>query len=94
MREIEYCRKCFETECGNSHEIVYYITVDDVLGNDQIVFENYGVGVKLENGEDEKIRGVTIYAKKIEMILEFIANGTVTPVALKDVLYDLLELTI
>ncbi len=94
MREIEYCRKKISPGAENNYEVVYYITVDDILGNNEAVLENYGVGIRLENGEEDKIRGITFDAEKIEVILRILSNGTVTPVGLRDVIEDMLGTSI
>ena len=94
MREIEYCRKYLSLEGGGNREIAYYITVDEILSASNTVFENYGVRIKLDNSEEDLIRGITLSAEKIGFVLQALADGTVTPVGLRDVLYDMLELII
>ncbi len=94
MREIEYCRKKICPEAENNYEVVYYITVDDILGNNEAETESYGVGIRLENGDDDKIRGITFNAEKIEAIMKILSNGTVTPIGLRDVLDDMLGVII
>ena len=94
LLEIEYCKKYLNLDSGINCESVYYITVDEVLSEGDIIFENYGVKIKLGNGDEDIIRGITIDSGKIELVLQILADGTVTPVALRDVLYDVLEVII
>jgi hypothetical protein len=91
MRKLEFCRKFLDPGGECNFEIVYYITVDEILSNGDIVMENYGVGIVLENGEEDIVRGITANAAKIEHILNLLANGTVTPICLRDILCDVLE---
>lgn len=93
MRKIEVCRKNLRLGGGNISELVYYITVDEILSNNGVtVLENYGVGIrKCENGEEDSIRGITANSRKIGLILDLLASGSVTPIGLRDVLSDMLE---
>ncbi len=75
-------------------DVVYYVTVDELFNCDGVaVLENYGVGICIpESGEEDNINSITTDARKILTIIDMLAEGAVTPVGLRDVLYDLLEL--
>ncbi len=91
MREIEYCKKHLTLESGGDLEVAYYITVDELCGAEEVLFENYGVGIRLSGGDEDSIRGITVSSDKIALLLRVLSDGDVTPVSLRDVLYDLLE---
>ncbi|NLL46062.1 MAG: hypothetical protein GX250_04550 [Clostridiales bacterium] len=93
MRKIEVCRKNLRLGGEKVSELVYYITVDEIVSNNGVtVLENYGVGIRKNgNGEEDSIRGITGDARKIGLILDMLASGTVTPIGLRDVLADMLE---
>ncbi len=93
MRKTDVCRKNLDLGGENDIEVVYYITVDDLYNSDGVtVLENYGVGIRIPvNGEEDTIKCITADARKIFAIVDILAEGTVTPVGLRDVLYDLLE---
>jgi len=92
MRKIEVCRKNVNIDGEGNTELVYYITVDEVLSsNGTTVFENYGVGIRKSGDEEDSIRGITTDSRKIGIIIDMLSSGTVTPVGLRDVMGDLLE---
>lgn len=90
MKEIEYCKKYLTPENGSNFEIAYYITVDEVIFDGEALFENYGVGIRLSSGDEDSIRGITVSSEKIALLLRVLSDGYVTPISLRDVLYDLL----
>jgi hypothetical protein len=94
LREIEYCRKYLNLESGSIREVAYYITVDEIFGTGEILFENYGVRIRLDSGDEDIIRGITVSGEKINLILQLLSDGTVTPIGLRDVIYDMLEVLI
>lgn len=93
MRKADICRKNICTGGENNTEISYYITIDEMLDCNGInLLENYGVGIRIaESGEEDNVKCITVDSRKIFNIVEILANGSVTPVGLRDVLYDLLE---
>lgn len=90
MREIEYCKKYLTLETGSDLEIAYYITVDEIIYADEITFENYGVGIRLSGGDEDSIRGITVSSDKIALLLQVLSDGDVTPISLREIIYDLL----
>jgi len=93
MRKIEVCRKRVDLGGDNDTELVYYITVDEILSpNGATILENYGVGIrKSGSDEEDSIRGITADSRKIGLIIDMLSSGTVTPVGLRDVLSDMLD---
>ena len=96
MRKLEICRKKITLEGDNNLEVVYYITVDDLFNSDGVtVLESYGVGIQIPlSGEEDNIKCITADARKIYAIVHMLSEGTVTPVGLRDVLYDLQEVMV
>ena len=50
--------------------------------------ESYGVEIALENGERERIRGVTLSQRRILLLLTLLMKNAVTPTTLRDVVED------
>jgi hypothetical protein len=86
--------KYLTLESGGSLELAYYITVDEVFDEGEALFENYGICARLAGGDEDSIRGITVKADKIELLLQVLSDGYVTPISLRDVLYDLLEILV
>jgi hypothetical protein len=96
MRKIEVCRKNVNLGEEGDTELVYYITIDEVLSSNGVtLLENYGVGIRKTGGcEEDSVRGITADSRKIGLIIDMLASGTVTPVGLRDVLSDLVEILV
>ena len=85
MRKTEVCRKLVYDELGNGHELRYYITAEDLIGeNGDIVCENYGIGVSSPDWGESAVRAITPLRGSIERLAAAAARGDVTPAGLRD----------
>lgn len=75
-------------ETGESLELSYYLLTTPSEG-----FDSYGVEVELLCGsrrETAAVSSITPIGSRILKLIDRLANGTVTPTALQDVLQDML----
>ena len=95
MRKMEFCRKTIDLR-GSKVEVVYYVTVDELFDSMGVaVSEGYGAGICVpSNGDEDWIANITLDMRKISEVVGILAGGTVTPVAMRDVLYDVLDTVI
>lgn len=68
--------------------VEYYLLVEPVGETEG---EVYGIGVKL-GGESETIPGITVSQRRVQSLLDVLIQGSVTPVAARDVVEDWLLL--
>ena len=81
MRQLSYGT----ARCGE-RTIRYDLLVEELAAD----VETYGVSASME-GEETSIAYLTISQRRIETLLERLRRGSVTPVALRDVVEDWLE---
>ncbi len=85
MRNTEVCRKLIYDDRGAAHEVCYYITVEDLTGEDgEVVCENYGLGASSQDWGESVVRGITPFRESIERLAAAVVCGDVTPAGLRD----------
>ncbi|MCL1819552.1 MAG: DUF6514 family protein [Oscillospiraceae bacterium] len=73
-------------------ELEYSVIIRDIFNyNGDVVGEIYGVGIKSQDGFAE-IHDLTTHWSSIYQFAEKLRENTVTPVTLRDVVYDSLPL--
>ena len=93
MRKTEICRKLVFDDRGTGHEVRYYITADDLTGeNGELVCENYGIGISSSDWGESAVRGITPLRGSVERLADEIACGDVTPAGLRDAVEQWLSL--
>ena len=93
MRNTEVCRKLVYDERGAAHEVRYYITAEDMTGEDgEVVCENYGLGVSSPDWGESTVRGITPLRERIERLAAEAVCAEVTPAGLRDAVEQWLSL--
>ena len=91
MRSIEIGSSRLCSLDDRSSELTYYLLVDELECGGAFALESYGVKVEkrsLDGFSSAQCRNVTCSREKIDRLIGALMRGTVTPVALKDVLED------
>ena len=89
MIKTEICRKLISFDCDYNVTLVYCLVTDDIKGEREAF--QYGVSIEIpEKNEEEIIRNITPRKEKAMWLLDLLASNFVTPVTLKDVVYDCL----
>ena len=87
MRETEFCRKVLNLGTAGRMTLVYFLLAEET--ELAAPGEEYGVEIYVpETGERQLVRAVTPSRREAEALLDRIATGFVTPVTLRDVVYD------
>jgi len=91
MEKICFDRAQTVTENGTEIYLTYYLIVDEVETGGCFSLESYGAGVEKRCGGESTYtccRFITFSQIKIEKLLRALVRGTVTPLALADVVED------
>lgn len=85
MRELPITTRTAQAEAGRRLTFQYAILVAETLDG----LENYGVKItEMESSTSSVAPGITMNIQKIHELIETLANNTVTPGSLMDVLAD------
>lgn len=87
MKELKIASRTCLDQAGEQHTFHYALTVDTVEG-EAFCWENYGVRVWEEQGEDETIPGITTSAARIDELMTLLVENQVGPAGLRDVVDD------
>jgi hypothetical protein len=69
--------------------LAYSILIDEITDGSGNTLESYGIRVSaLERGETTLLRHITVNRNKILELTQKLARNFVTPVTLRDVVYD------
>lgn len=68
--------------------ICYYLLIQEVLFEGQLLGESYGVKLISEAGEKEEVRSVTVNQRRAFELLDLLVRNGVTPITLWDVVQD------
>ena len=80
---IETARKITDLGKAGQRTLVYYILKEK---------GSYGVGISIEeSGEESVVRDVTVSEERALRLSDLLATNYVTPVSLRDVVYDWLS---
>ena len=74
-------------EDGRSHCFQYYLVVEQV-DSGSFQCENYGVRIVEEGGASSSIPGLTTSAVRIDQLMTILADNSVGPAGLEDVIRD------
>lgn len=88
MEKVWIRSETIQSETGESSELSYYLLTTPCEG-----FDSYGIEVKLVCGsrtEAASVCAITPIGSRVLQLIGLLADGTVTPTALTDVLQDLL----
>ena len=95
MRLIYFDKTRISTEDDTVLDIKYYLTVDDIVYSEALIFENYGIFIEILKDdqiiETETLPGITPFLHTIESIANIAVNNTVTPSTIKEVVLDYLS---
>lgn len=87
MKELKIASRTCRDQAGEPRTFYYALTVDTVEG-ETFCWENYGVRVWEEQGEDKTIPGITTSAARIDELLTLLVENQVGPAGLRDVVED------
>ena len=79
-------RQC-EDESGRLRRFHYFLTVDQEE-TPTLCFENYGVRIAEETGQDAAIPAITTSAARIDELMTLLVDHSVGPAGLADVVAD------
>ena len=89
MEIVEICRKITDLGRDTRRTLIYMITAEKYSGENQNVPLEFGVGIKiLETQESSFVNCITPNMEKITQLADLLASNFVTPISLKDVVYD------
>lgn len=88
MRELAVAQKQITDETGRERTYDYAILVDEMPVGRGFSCESYGVSVREQGGEGERMPHITVSAERIDELMELLVRNTVTPCTLKDVVDD------
>ena len=95
MRLVYFDKSRLSTEDNTVFDIRYYLTVDDIVCGEALLFENYGIFIEILKDdqiiETEMLPGITPFLSTIEDIANIAAGNAVTPSTIKDVVLDYLS---
>ena len=74
-------------EDGRSHCFQYYLVVEQV-DSGSFQCENYGVRIAEEGGSSAAVLGLTTSAVRIDQLMTILADNSVGPAGLEDVVRD------
>ena len=88
MDKTVICEKILLLGEGERCTLTYYL-IADACGEEAGAPRQYGVGIAIpERSEEEQIGNITPNREKAMRLIDLLASNFVTPVALRDVLYD------
>lgn len=88
MDKTVICEKVLMLGEREQCTLTYYL-ISDECGEEEAALRQYGVGIAIpERSEEELICDITPNSEKAMRLLDLLASNFVTPVALRDVLYD------
>ena len=86
MKTEEICRKYVDFGKEEMKTLIYCLVEDSTVYEEKTA---YGVSVEIpEKGESVCISDLTTYKEEAEHLLDLLATGFVTPVAVKDIVED------
>lgn len=88
MREMTVAQKQATDELGRAHTYDYAILVGEMPVSSGFSCESYGVGIREQGGEEERVPDITVSAGRIDELMELLVRNTVTPCTLRDVVED------
>lgn len=88
MKERMVAQKRILDEMGQERAYDYAILVDEVPVARGFSCESYGVAVREQGGEGERVPHITVSAGRIKELMELLVRNTVTPCTLRDVVDD------
>ena len=88
MRELAIARKQATDETGCSRTYDYVLLVGEAPVSAGLFCESYGVCVREQGGEAERVPHITVSAARIDELLDLLVRNTVTPCTLRDVVND------
>ena len=87
MIKTEACKKVLDLGGERQCTLTYYLVSSDK--NDDIDMRQYGVGISIPERNDEELVGnITPDREKAMQLIDLVASNFVTPVTLRDVVYD------
>lgn len=89
MKKIQVFEETWADELGEKRQVTYYLLVEE-LAIGGFFCENYGVALEDSLGGNAQITGITTQRSRIEDLLFLLYRHKVSPVALGDVVADLL----
>ena len=91
MKEILISHQKTMTEEGKEFFLKYFLLIQEIEIENNLICENYGVKVSINGGEEEdtaEAPNITMNATPIHSLLDLLSRNPVTPVSLADVLED------
>ena len=89
MEKTEICRKIIRLENGESRTLVYSLVTQrrDVF----CTADRYGADIEIaETGEEAAVNDISTDRDSALRLIDILATGYVTPVSLRDLVYDYL----
>ena len=88
MKELSVGRRQVVDEAGREHTYDYAILVGETPVSSGLSCESYGVCIRGQNGEAERISHITVSAARIGELMDLLVRNAVTPCTLRDVVAD------
>lgn len=88
MRELKVARKQAADETGRTRTYDYAILVGEMPVSSGFSCESYGVGIREQGGEEDRVPDITVSAARIDELMDLLVRNTVTPCTLRDVVED------
>ena len=88
MRELAIARKQTADEMGRTRTYDYALLVGEMPVSDGLFCESYGVCIREQGGEEERLPHITASAARIDELVDLLVRNTVTPCTLREVVDD------
>ena len=85
--EIKVATRQCRDQAGVPRQFHYFLTVDEEK-TPRLLFENYGVRIAEDSGDDAAIPAITTSAARIDELMALLVDNRVGPAGLSDVVAD------
>ena len=85
--EIKVATRQCRDQAGVPRQFHYFLTVDEEK-TPRLLFENYGVRIAEDSGDDAAIPAITTSAARIDELMTLLVDNRVGPVGVADVVAD------